>query len=372
MQFTINRKELVGVLGKIQGITSRKTNLAISSTVLLQATGQEVIVKATDQESSFEGRYAANVTTEGIIAINSRKFFEIVRDFPSDSVLIHEVQDNWVQISNEKVQFHIVCMNHEDFPGFEAWDDVDFFSIEAPDFRRMVEKSVVIGFVGEETRAHVAGCLLELADNDGQKVLRMVSTDSSRLSTVDYSYPEETLSQLKPGLIISKKGLIEVEKFLDYNGPVLLGAKGNHLIVKMVQEVFSIRLLEGIFPEYKDIVFRVAGHEILINRQLFLLMLKRMTILYTENYKSVIFTFQDNKLVIHSSNPDIGESNEDMEVPYDGEILEIAFNPKYFMDALNMIEDENVVLRIVNEKTPCILEGEKDKSFLTVIMPMRI
>ena len=108
------------------------------------------------------------------------------------------------------------------------------------------------------------------------------------------------------------------------------------------------------------------------DRQLFLMMLKRMSILSSDNYKGVIFNFLKNRLIISSTNPDIGESKEDMDILFEGKPMEIAFNPRYFIDALNVIYDKTIILNIDNEEKPCLIEGEEDKNFISVIMPMRI
>ena len=109
-----------------------------------------------------------------------------------------------------------------------------------------------------------------------------------------------------------------------------------------------------------------------MDRQLFLMMLKRMSILSSDEYKGVIFHFSQDKLLIDSTNPDIGESKEDMEIVYQGDSIEVMYNPKFFIDTLNVINEENVVINIVDEEKPCKIEGEKDKTYLSVIMPMRI
>ena len=102
------------------------------------------------------------------------------------------------------------------------------------------------------------------------------------------------------------------------------------------------------------------------------MMLKRMSILSSENYKGVLFNFIKDKLIITSTNPDIGESKEDMDIDYKGQSIEVAFNPRYFIDTLNVINDEKIIVNIINEEKPCLIEGEKEKNFLSVIMPMRI
>jgi len=101
-------------------------------------------------------------------------------------------------------------------------------------------------------------------------------------------------------------------------------------------------------------------------------MLKRMSILYSDNYKAVMFNFNKDKLMITATNPDVGESKEDIDIDYKGGKIETAFNPKFFIETLNMIDDDDIVLYITDEQKPCFIEGNKDKQFLSVIMPMRI
>jgi DNA polymerase-3 subunit beta len=172
--------------------------------------------------------------------------------------------------------------------------------------------------------------------------------------------------------MVPKKGLIEVGKFLDDEGKVKIGFKENNFIVQKDSETLIILLLEGDFPEYGDIILKKGGKSIIFDRQRFLMMLKRMSILSSEDYKGVIFNFEKNQLVITSTNPDIGESKEDMEIKYDGDSITVMFNPKFFIETLNVIDDDNVVLNIVDEEKPCLIEGENDKTYLSVIMPMRI
>ena len=101
-------------------------------------------------------------------------------------------------------------------------------------------------------------------------------------------------------------------------------------------------------------------------------MLKRMSILSSENYKGVIFKFSDGKLVITSTNPDIGESKEEMEIGYDGEPMEMAFNPRFFIDTISVLDSESILINLIDEEKPCIIEGEDEQRFVSVIMPMRI
>ena len=142
--------------------------------------------------------------------------------------------------------------------------------------------------------------------------------------------------------------------------------------MKKEKETLIIRLLEGDFPQYGDIVLKTKGHDIPLDRQLFLMTLKRMSILSSDEYKGVIFHFNTDKLLINSTNPDIGESKEDMDINYKGDPVEVMYNPKFFIDTLGVIDEDNIILNIIDEEKPCKIEGENDQSFLSVIMPMRI
>jgi DNA polymerase-3 subunit beta len=338
MKITINKAVILSVLSNIQGITGRKTNLAITTNVLITAADSGVTICATDLETGFEGVYSAAIESKGTVAINARKLFEIVREFPSEEIRIHEVENHWIQISNQNVEYHLVGMNPDDFPEIPKISDVQFFELEKDDHR----------------------------------VFRMISTDGSRLSTVDHFYDKHFELPIKEGFLIPKKGMNEVNKFLEQEGAVQIGIKDNNFIIQKDHETIIIRLLEGDFPEYDDIILKGDAHNIPLDKHLFLMMLKRMSILSSEEYRSVVFNFVNDQLMITSTNPDIGESKETMTIAFKGEPIQMAFNPRYFIETLGVIEGDTVLLSIASEEKPCLIEGQGDQTFLTVIMPMRI
>jgi DNA polymerase-3 subunit beta len=372
MKATINKNDILPVLAKIQGLAGRKTNLAITTNVLIQTNETGISITATDLETGFEGFYPASIDAQGVIAINARKLFEIVRDFPSEDIYVNEVENHWIEIGNQNVEYHIVGLNPDDFPEIPKIEAVEFFEIDSTALHKMIEKTVIISGASDDNRAHIIGIFGERLQQDDQKIFRMVSTDGSRLSKADFVFDKDVDLPGGDNVLIPKKGLVEVAKFLDSEGPVKIGIKDNNFIVKKEKETLIIRLLEGDFPEYGDIVIKKDGHDIVLDRQLFLMMLKRMSILSSDEYKGVIFHFSQDKLVINSTNPDIGESKEDMELAYKGDPMEVMYNPKFFIDTLGVLDEDNIVLNIVDDQKPCKLEGEKDKSYLSVIMPMRI
>jgi len=372
MKFTINKSDIRNILSKVQGLTGRRTNLAITETILIKTTESGITMIATDLETGFEGTYPAEVESEGQIAINAKKLYEIVRDFPTEDIRINEVENRWIEIGNQSIEYHIVGMDPDDFPDTPHIEDIVFFEIDSAALKRMIEKTVIISGAADDKRSHINGTYFERILNNDKKTVRMVSTDGSRLSVADYVYENDTDMPVEPGILIPKKGLNEVSKFLGANGTVQVGFKDSHFIIKKDAETIIIRLLEGDFPKYSDIIAKGDGCAVKIDRHSFLMMLKRMSILSSENYKGVIFNFSDNKLLVTATNPDIGESKEEMAVEFAQEEIKVAFNPKYFIEMLGVIEDDNVVVNIVDERRPCLIEGENDKSYLGVIMPMRI
>ncbi|MDM8524903.1 DNA polymerase III subunit beta [Desulfococcaceae bacterium HSG8] len=372
MNFTINKSDIRNVLAKIQGLTGRKTNLAITENVLIKTTDSAITLVATDLETGLEGIYPASIESEGMIAINAKKFYEIVRDFPYDEIRMNEVENRWIEIGNQKIEYHIVGMDPDDFPDSPKIEDVEFFDIDSAVLKKMIEMTVIVSGASDDKRAHINGVYFERIFDDDEKIVKMVATDGSRLSTVEHHYDKSFILPEGPGIIIPKKGLNEVVKFLGSEGTVQIGFKDNHLVIKKDNETIIIRLLEGDFPKYNDIIVRGEGNVVRVDRHLFLMMLKRMSILSSDTYKGVIFNFSTDKLLITATNPDIGESKEEMEIEFGGEEVEVAFNPKYFIESLNVIDEDGVVLNIIDERRPCMLEGENDKSYLGVIMPMRI
>ena len=373
MKFTVNKNEILQVLSKVQGLAGRKTNLAITTNVLITAAGSGIIIRATDLETGFEGLFPAAVEQEGSVAIHARKLFEIVRDFPSDDIHISEVENHWVEIGNKNVEYHLVGMNPEDFPELPQFDDMTFFDIDAAALNRMIERTVFVSGASDDKRAHIVGLYLEAIEQQNQKLLRFVSTDGSRLSKADHDCGQDVQLPFAESVLVPKKGMVEVAKFLEPEQVVQLGLQDNNLVVKKENETIIVRLLEGEFPEYQDIIkTRENTKNITMERQMFLMMLKRMSILSTDEYRSVIFHFVSDKLLITSTNPDIGESKEDMVIEFKADPIEVAFNPRFFIEALNVIDSETVLLDIVDDEKPCMLYGEAEPGFITVIMPMRI
>lgn len=380
MKAILQKSLILPVLNRLQGITGRKTNLAVTTNVLLKARDNVVTVVATDLETSFTGVYEAQIENEGSVLLNARKFFEIVREFPQEKIHISDECDatnrisigNGVTTASGKVEYSLVCMELEEFPTVTDVENLSFFELEAKALSKMIERAIVINGSADERRVHIIGAEMELFREDDHNILRMVSTDGSRLSVCNYN-SEGAGVELEQPVIISKKSLSEVNKFLDSGDIVKVAVKGSDFIVKIEAETIIIKLMEGNFPAYRPIVERSPeAIDVKLNRANFLNILKRLLILSSDSYRGALFEFSENVLTVHSNNPDIGESTESLEIEYQGLSLQIMFNPRFLIETINLIEDDEVCISLVNSEMPCLIKGIDDSNYITVTMPMRI
>ena len=372
MKFSFNKKDILEVLARIQGITGRKTNLKITSDILIKAVESKIIITANDLETVFIGTYEAQVEKPGILSINSKKFFEIIREYPNENICINEVENRWVEIGAGDSIYHIVSSDYENFPETPVIENVNFIEIAAKDLKKMVAVSSVVGFQNEEKRTYVLGSLIEKAVVEGEEMLRIVSTDSRRLHCFDAPFTGD-LDLGSSRVIIPKKGLAELGKFIDSDiETIKVGVKDNHFVFQRANESIMIKLLEGDYPDYRLVINFEGMIPIEVDRAMFLTLMKRVSILTSEDYKSVIFNFTENSLTVTITNPEIGESKEQLMVGFSGEDIKSAFNPRYFMDALNLFEDEIVTLNIKDSKSPCIVKSMKNNNLICVIMAIHL
>jgi len=376
MKFSFDRKQILDILSKVQGITGRTTSLTITADILIKAVGSQISITANDLETVFLGTYDAQVEKEGVLSINSKKFFEIIREYPENNILVNEIENRWVEIGKGDSIFHIVSSDYENFPETPMIEDIDFIEVNSKDLKKMVDIAVVVNYSTEEKRTYVTGALLEkiIKNNNGneKEKIRIVSTDSRRLHCYDadfkgdFKLPDESV-------IIPKKGLSELSKFLELSeDKIKLGVKDNHFIARNKNESIMIKLLEGEYPDYKGLLNDEDMTPIEMDKTMFSTLMRRISILTSDDFNSVILNFKKNELIVTITNPEIGESKEEMMISYSGEDIKSAFNPKYFMDALRAFKDNIVIISIKGDKSPCIMRGMKDKKLVCVIMAMHI
>jgi DNA polymerase III subunit beta len=372
MDFLINKNNIIDALLKIQGITGRNTNLAITSDILINASSSNISITANNLETVFLGEYEAQVKSEGIITINSNKFFEIIKEYPFDNIPVKEIENRWVEIGEGDTIYNIVSSNYENFPQTPVIEDINFIDINCSDIKKMVDVTSSISYTQDEKRMYMLGVLVEKADVENIKKLRVVSTDSKRLHCYEFEYSGE-IEFPQENILIPKKAFSEIGKFvLNKSGNIQFGLKDNHVIVSKDQEILMIKLFDGEYPDYTRLLNTDSMIPINIEKNMFNTMLRRLSILTSEQYKSIILRFENNEMQSFINNPEIGDFKDKLKVDYEGDKIESAFNPKYFMDAVKIIENENLVLYIKDKESPFLVKGLDNDKLVCIIMAMKI
>jgi DNA polymerase-3 subunit beta len=253
MEIKINRDELYKSVSRVQSIIERKSNMPILSTILLTAMGSDVHISATDLELGFQQIIPADVIQEGSVSISGRKLFEILKESKAVNFHIKDQKENWVFISDDVAQFNLACLPADEYPAFTEPDEVVMIAIEGKMLSEMINKTIY-SVTREETGFKLSGVFTEKVTQDGNTYLRMVATDGHRLSMIDKAVSNLESLELGEGIMIPKKGMLELNKMASEGGPLQLGFKDKNCVAKKENALLVIRLLEAKFPYYHAVI----------------------------------------------------------------------------------------------------------------------
>jgi DNA polymerase-3 subunit beta len=373
MKFTIEKEIFVKALQKIQGIVEKRNTMPILSNVLIEAEENKLTFIATDLEVGMKSSYPAKVTENGRITISAKKLYEIIREFPDETVTLSTRDNNWVDINCGKAKFNIVGLSPDEFPFFPKISENSLFSLSSEELSTMIELTAY-AICHDETKYNLNGIFFKISKDESINTLRLVATDGHRLCVADRKIAESANSeQLDKGVIFPKKGIIELKKLCDEEqGEILLGFIDNSAAIIKGSTTIVMRLVDGEFPDYTRVVPTGNNRDIIINREKFLHSLKRMAILSSEKFKGIKFDIENGSMEISSSNPELGEAREEIEVNYNGDKITTRFNARYLIDVLNVLPDDEILLLLRDEMSPAILKPANKDGFLSVVMPMRL
>jgi DNA polymerase-3 subunit beta len=366
MEFRIQKNEFLRGLRLAQGIADRKSTMPILANVLVKTDGKnKLILAATDLNVSVSAELAVKVDREGGLTVGAKPLHDIIASLPGEDVVFKKTDNNWADIRAAKVEYKLVGMPDRDFPKMPDHREVKFAKVEAAVLREMIDKTL-FSVSNDETRFHLNGVLFEC---DGATA-RMVSTDGHRLSKV-----ERTLSggpTLTTGVIIPKKGLVEIKRAVDsVQGQCDLAIVGTYAFLKTGDISLAVKLIESQFPPYDQVIPKSNDRVVVIQRLALLEALRRASLMSSDT-RGVRMAVDKGVLRVAGDNPELGEVREDLEVEYDGGPLTIGFNPKYFTDILGQMTSDKVRLELSGELDPGVVRPAEGNDYVGVVMPMRI
>lgn len=373
MKLSIPRSELQRGLARIQAIVEKRNSMPILANVLLRASKgdrNQLEISATDLEVGIRGSHPAEVSKAGSLTVSARKFFEIVRELPDEPVSLAATANSYLEIQCNRVRFTLAGTAAEEFPTLPEVSPTALVRLPAAVVASLVERTMYAASV-DETRYNLNGVYFELAD-EGAKI-RMVATDGHRLALVD-RHLAGGASDLASGVILPRKGLAELKRLVDEEDAdeIELGIEGNSALVRKGDVTLTMRLIEGEFPNYRQVLPKVSSRKVTLSADTLAQALRRVALLSVERSKAVRVELVPGHLRLSANNPDLGEASEEIDIDYQGDAITVGFNARYLLDSLAAFRTKEVELGLEDELSPAVLRPTEDSETLAVVMPMRL
>ncbi len=368
MNLTIAKDQIIAGLQAVQNVVSTRTTLPILSNVLLRAGEGKVEFTATDLDVTVACSVEAKVAKPGATTVPVKKLFGIVRELNGGEIEIETDEKNVTSIRSGSSFFKIHGLAAEEFPPLPKFKDDKKVGLQQETVRAMLKKTS-FAVSTDESRYVLNGIYISLKEGK----MTLVATDGRRLALVD---EEVELSEKSTGeFIVPAKAIGELNRLLQDKGEVELKFGENQASFSLKDDKgFSVlmitKLIEGNYPNYRQVIPGEAKERIPINREELLQALRRAEIMTSEKANSVKLTFGRNQLAITANSPEVGEARETLAVNYKGKEMAIAFNPRYLIDPLAALGEDEVFIELIDELSPGVLKI--NGPFLYVVMPMRL
>lgn len=371
MEFHIKRELFLGGIQKTLGIVEKKTTMPILSNLLIRTQQNRIKIIATDRDIGLVADYEAEIVREGDITLSARKLHEMVREIRGEVIHVSKNERDIVVLTCKKEVYRIPGIPADDYPAVAAQEDLPMYKIRGSLLGEMIRKTA-FAMSADEMRKNLNGVFLE-TERLGEKVLiRMVATDGHRLAMVK-DVGENDLPVMEKGVIIPRKGLGEIRRLVeDVPGDVFIGIRQGMCVVKTDHILLKVSLVDGEYPDYKRVIPTEKGVVVGVEKDKLLHSLRRMSVISSERYNGVILTLSNGKVVLNSTNPDVGEANDEIEVSYEGEERSVGYNVTYLADAIEVIDEERVELEIGVAMKPAVIRAVGNENYFCIVMPLKL
>jgi DNA polymerase-3 subunit beta len=370
VEFSIDRSELLESLALTQGVVERRNTLPILANVLLEARGEsDLTVVATDLEVHISRSCKASIRSPGAATVGARKLYEFVRELRPGDITLRLLENQFIEVSAGRSRVRLVGLSAADFPAFPRGEEREGMTLVMPaeQLARLIDLTL-FAVSTDETRAHLGGVYL----CGGEGVIRFVGTDGHRLALADQALEGAMLSG--PGIILPRKGLAELRKILDgADGNTHLTTGGNAVRVEYRGVQLVMRLIDGEFPNYEQVIPKSTRFQIVVEKAELLSALKRVSVVASDRARGVKLNVSADQLVVSASSPDHGDASEEIGIAYSGDEMTVGFNARYLTDVLGVLPDgASVEIGLSDDVSPGVIRPRDDDTYSYVVMPMRL
>lgn len=373
MDFTIKRDVFLEGVQKTLGIVDKKTTLSILNNILIEADENRVRIIATDHEISLIAHYDAYVADPGKITLSAKKLYEMIRETHGEEIHFETDERQIVTLTCEKAVYRIMGISADEYPSIVADENMTLFPISGNLIKEMIRK-VYFAMSTDELRKNLNGIFLQTEKKPEGYTIRMVATDGHRLSTTYKNIGATEFLDIPVGVILSRKGVGEIRKVVESDPDhTSIGLTGQMFIVKTENVLLKVNLINAEYPDYKRVIPTEKGTVLFLPRDGFLHALRRMWVVVSaEEFRTVLLTIADNRMILQSQNADVGEAKEDIDISYSGDPLEVGYNADYLIDAIEVIDEEKIALELGLGRKPGMIRSAGHEEYLCVVMPLMI
>jgi DNA polymerase III subunit beta len=369
MKLTITREQLQEGLVAVAASVPAKTTLPILSNILLEATKDGIRLSGTDLDIAVSTTVSASVDQEGAITLPARKLVEIVRELPSAAMRLTASGEQRVSIECGRSRFRLLGLPREEFPAFPTVKFEGGWRTSSKELQKLIAH-VAFAASTEESRPILNGVLWELRPER----MRMVATNGHRLARMDVP-TTETQGASQADLIVPPKALDQIRRLFDTDETVEIARSENHLGFRTSSTQIFTRLIEGPYPNYEQVIPRENDKVATADRVALTAALRRMSIVASDQTHRIRMGFANGSCKLSVQTPDLGEAQEELNVSYEGDPLEIGFNAAYLLEILKYIPTDEVrmTFKAPERAATCEPVGWDDPaSYLALVMPLRL
>jgi DNA polymerase-3 subunit beta len=364
MKFSAERDSLLSALQSVIGVVERRQTMPILANLLLSAKQGTLSITATDLEVELVAQAPIKSGADGQLTIPGRKLLDICRSLPEDVTLTVSQDGDKATVRGGRSRFVLATLPTGDFPVIDELAQQQTMELPQADLKRLLDKTH-FSMAQQDVRYYLNGMLLE---TDG-KMLRTVATDGHRLALCEMDLPSKAAAQQ---VIIPRKGVLELQRLLSTDGSVAITIGSSHVRAQIGDVRFTSKLIDGRFPEYSRVIPTAPPRTVVADRELLRAALHRTSILANEKYRGIRLALKKNSLTLQAHNPEQEEAEEQVEVSYKGDELEVGFNVTYLLEALAAVDGAEVEIGVTDGNSSCLVHAPGATSARYVVMPMRL